>query len=196
VQAARIDEHCGLAVAEIAHGASPEREVGVALERHHRREVQAALEPRLHLVQAAALDVQPVLAGEHAQVIVHRLGHHARLLTHRAGRALVVERRRHHQHHGGGQGRHQRRSPPAPPRERGGGRRPPGGQPPLERQRRRVLGQTELEHRGQLVLERVQPGTGSAALQVGPNLVPRGRGQAIALIVQEPEPDVLAAHRA
>src|SRR5262245_31829269 len=66
MKAACIHEHGGLPVPEIADGAPLERELGVALERYPRREVQPPLEPRLHPMDVAALDVERMLAGEHA----------------------------------------------------------------------------------------------------------------------------------
>jgi hypothetical protein len=50
----------------------------------HRREVQAAREPGLDLVQAAALDVERPWARRQTQVVVDRFGYHRGLLARRA----------------------------------------------------------------------------------------------------------------
>jgi len=102
VQATVEDEHRGLAVEVVADRAASQREVGVALEAHHRRKVEPALEPRLDLMDAAALDVERMLGGEQAQVVVHRLRHHPRAAV---ARLPVVERhQRQHQHRRGQRG--------------------------------------------------------------------------------------------
>jgi len=91
VQPAVEDEDGRLAVHVVADRAAPQREVVVAQEAHHRREVEAPLEPRLDLVHAPALDVERMLAREQAQVVVDRLGHHDRAGS---ARLRVVERER------------------------------------------------------------------------------------------------------
>ncbi|HTG11758.1 MAG TPA: hypothetical protein VK746_13235, partial [Candidatus Eisenbacteria bacterium] len=58
------DEDGGLAVEVVADRAAPQREVLVAVEAHDRREVEAPLEPRLDLVNAAALDVERMLTRQ------------------------------------------------------------------------------------------------------------------------------------
>ena len=113
VQPAVEDEDRRLAIHVVADRAAPQREVVVAQEAHHRREVEASLEPRLDLVHAAALDVERMLAREQAQVVVDRLGHHDRAGS---ARLRVVERQRGQQQHAQRQGRDQGAAPARPPR--------------------------------------------------------------------------------
>src|SRR2546422_6374487 len=58
----------------VAHGSAAQREVRIALESDDRREVQAASEPGLDLMDPAALNLQRMLALEEPQVIVDCLG--------------------------------------------------------------------------------------------------------------------------
>src|SRR5207249_1581174 len=74
MQAAAVDEDRGLAIEEVAHGPAAQREVRIALESDDRREVQAASEPGLDLMDPAALNLQRMLALEKPQVIVDCLG--------------------------------------------------------------------------------------------------------------------------
>src|SRR5262245_15256740 len=199
MEAARIHEHCGLPVPEIADGAPFERELAVALERYPRREVQPPLEPRLHLMDVAALDIHRMLAGEHAQVIVHGLGHQAGPLARRArGRALVVkDGRRQEQERRYSERWRQRQPPPAPPRGCGSGWRGPlRGQPALERKRRRMLGQALLERLRELVLDGIGAGALDAVGEMRAYLALGGVRQAPALIVEEAIPCFPAGHRA
>ena len=74
VKAALEDERRRLAIDEVADRAAFEREVVVAAELHDGCEVEAALEPGLHLVDAAALHLDGMIAVENAKVVVDRLG--------------------------------------------------------------------------------------------------------------------------
>ena len=73
VEPVAIDEHGGPSIQEVADRPALEFELGISLEGHDRSEVQAALEPGFDLVDAAALDLERLLAREDAQVIVDRL---------------------------------------------------------------------------------------------------------------------------
>ena len=175
VQAAVEHEHRRLAVEVVADRAAPQREVVVAQEADHRREVEPPLEPRLDLVHAAALDVERVLAREQAQVIVDRLGHHRRA---GAARSLVVERQRGQQQHAHRERGHQGAAPARPPpgrRRRGGRVGPRRGEPALQRQRGRVLGQAALEGLAQERLGRRLVGAGLARGQVALERARAGR---------------------
>ena len=196
MEPARVDEHRGLPVAEVAEAAALQRKVGVAFEGDHRREIQSTGEPRLDLVQAAPLDVERPRAGQQTQMVVHRLGHHRGLLARRARRrALVVdERRRNENHRGRGQRRRQRRSPAAPPRARGGRLGPPGGEPTLERERGGVLGQALLEQPRELLLDGVGPDAVGTAVEVSAHGVLRLGPQTALLIVEQVQPDFVAPH--
>src|SRR5207247_1557986 len=63
-----------LAVHEPADRPALQRELDVAAEGNDGREVEPAREPGLDLMDAAALDLERVLAQEHPQVIVDGLG--------------------------------------------------------------------------------------------------------------------------
>jgi len=183
-----------LAVEVVADRAASQREVVVAQEAHHRREVEASLEPRLDLVHAPALDVDRMLTREQAQVVVDRLRHHGR-----AGsvRRLVVERQRGQQQHAQRQGRDQGAAPARPPRGRRRGRVGPGrGEPTLQRERRRVLGQTVLEHLAQERLGRLLVSASLAPGHVSLEQRAPIRGQAPTLGVQQQRARLVAGHRA
>src|SRR5580658_2656920 len=76
VQPPLEDERGGLAVDEVGDGATLQRELIVAGEGGDRRKVESPREPRLDLMDAAALNLDGVIAIENAQMVVHRLGEH------------------------------------------------------------------------------------------------------------------------
>jgi len=195
VQAPVEDEHGGLAVEVVADRATPQREVLVAVEAHDRREVEAPLEPRLDLVDAAALDVERMLTRQDPQMIVDRLGDHP------GGGALarpLVGERPHDQEHRGRRRDRDEVPRPAPPEARRGRRRarPLRGQPALQGHRRSVLGEPALERLAQERLRRRLVRARGARLQVRLQRRVRLRGEPAALGVQEPVPGFLAGHRA
>ena len=157
---------------------------------------ETTAEPRLHLMQPAALDVEGVLAREQPQVIIHGLGDHRALLAGRARRGtLVVDDRRRHEHdRGRGQRRHEGRSPPAPPRTPGRRLRPPGGEPALERERGGMLRQALLEQPSQLLLHRVGSRATRAAFEVCAYRLLRLEPRAALLVVEQVLPHLIARH--
>jgi len=188
-----------LAIEVVADGAAPQREVVVAQEAHHRREVEAPLEPRLDLVHAAALDVERMLAREQPQVVVHRLGDHDLA----AVGPRIVERQRGEHQHRHREGGDQQAAPVPPTRSRGlvdrrGGRlgRPRRGQPALEREGGRVGGQAVLERLAQEGVGRLLVGAGVAAGHVAPERLSLLGGQAAALGVEQERARFVAGHRA
>ena len=193
-----VDEHRGLAVEEVADRAALEGEVGVAFERHDGREVQPPLEPGLHLVETAALDLERARAREHAQVIVHRLGHHRGPDARgSAGGPLDIEDGGGHQPDGQhGERRDEPGPPPGPARAGRGRDRPASRDPALQRERGRVLRQLVLEHGGQLPFHGAGVRTGRTALEMGADRLMRGRRQAPLLVVVQRGPDGVAVHRA
>src|SRR5580692_1619642 len=74
MQAALEDERRRFPIEEVADRTAQEREVVVARKVNHRREVDTPLEPRLHAVDAAAFDLEGMVAVENPEVIVDRLG--------------------------------------------------------------------------------------------------------------------------
>src|SRR3989442_768106 len=129
MQAAAVDEDRGLAIEEVAHGAAAQREVRIALESHDRREVQAASEPGLDLMDPAALNLQRMLALEEPQVIVDCLGdQRAGSIGRPPDRPLDIEQGHARDHHRGkGDRGRQRLPPPPPPGGAGGAPRPRPG---------------------------------------------------------------------
>src|SRR5216117_2735275 len=164
---------------------------------YYERAASRVASERAGMVAEAVNDHLRVLAAHHAQMIVHGLSHHAGpLARHPGGRALVIEDGRGHEHHrGGSHSRHEGWFPSAPPRAFGGGRGPLCSEPPPECKRGGVLGQTVLEHRRQLLLDGVGAGAVGAPVEVRAHFSLRRERQAAPLVVEQPDPHVLAVHR-
>src|SRR3989441_196466 len=122
VEAPLVDEDRRLAVHEPADRPALQRELDVAAERNDGREVEPAREPGLDLMDAAALDLERVLAQEHPQVIVDGLGDErlGAVAPTGARKAPGQPRRGNGEHERGGERRRHGAAPPGPP---GRGRR-------------------------------------------------------------------------
>src|SRR5438132_114062 len=197
VEAPLVDEDRRLAVHEPADRPALQRELDVAAERNDGREVEPAREPGLDLMDAAALDLERVLAQEHPQVIVDGLGDErlGAVAPTGARKAPGQPRRGNGEHERGGERRRHGAAPPGPPgRARRAGRRPLRREPALEREGGGMLRQAALEELAQRVLGRVFVGARGAALDVGPDLARELRGELPPVVVEQVSPGVLAVH--
>src|SRR5437667_232926 len=169
----------------------------VAAEGNDGREVEPAREPGLDLMDAAALDLERVLAQEHPQVIVDGLGDErlGAVAPTGSGKAPGQPRRGDGEHERGGERRRHGAAPPGPPgRGRRAGRRPLRREPALEREGRGMLWQAALEELAQRVLGGVVVGARGAPLDVGPDFARELRGELPPVVVEQVGPDVLAVH--
>src|SRR3989475_743962 len=197
VEAPLVDEDRRLAVHEPADRPALQRELDVAAERNDGREVEPAREPGLDLMDAAALDLERVLAQEHPQVIVDGLGDErlGAVAPTGSGKAPGQPRRGNGEHERGGERRRHGAAPPGPPgRARRAGRRPLRREPGLEREGRGMLRQAALEELAQRVLGGVVVGARGAPLDVGPDFARELRGELPPVVVEQVGPDVLAVH--
>src|SRR5438445_242100 len=197
VEAPLVDEDRRLAVHEPADRPALQRELDVAADGNDGREVEPPGEPGLDLMDAAALDLERVLAQEHPQVIVDGLGDErlGAVAPTGSGKAPGEPRRGNGEHERGGERRRHGAAPPGPPgRARRAGRRPLRREPALEREGGGMLRQAALEELAQRVLGGVVVGARGAPLDVGPDFAREIRGELPPVVVEQVGPDVLAVH--
>ena len=199
MQPAAVHEGRGLAIEEALDRATEQRELRVAAEGDHRREVEPSGEPGAYPMEVAARDLEGASRLDQPQMIVHGFERHQ-------GRG-AIERRvaprpdKHDEQDERGRQRRARKRLREQARPRGAsalGSGDPGGQPPLESARRCVLRQASLEDLAQSLLDRVLVRAVRTACEVSPHRLVHGRREEAALVVEEMDAGVVAlgGHRA